>query len=86
MGRVILHYDMDAFFASVEIRDNKKLKNKPLVVGESIVTTASYSARKYGIHSAMSTAEAKNYQIFWYCPAIRKIYCSQPVFIPWLKR
>ena len=59
MGRVILHYDMDAFFASVEIRDNKKLKNKPLVVGESIVTTASYAARKYGIHSAMSTAEAK---------------------------
>lgn len=65
MGRVILHYDMDAFFASVEIRDNKKLKNKPLVVGKSIVTTASYAARKYGIHSAMSTAEAKNYvQIF----------------------
>ena len=50
MGRVILHYDMDAFFASVEIRDNKKLKNKPLVVGKSIVTTASYAARKYGIH------------------------------------
>ena len=44
MGRVILHYDMDAFFASVEIRDNKKLKNKPLVVGESIVTTQSFSA------------------------------------------
>ena len=60
MGRVILHYDMDAFFASVEIRDNKKLKNKPLVVGESIVTTASYSARKYGIHSARVRQKQKD--------------------------
>ena len=72
MGRVILHYDMDAFFASVEIRDNKKLKNKPLVVGESIVTTASYDARKYGIHSAMSTAEAKKL-----CPNLLVLPCNK---------
>ena len=72
MGRVILHYDMDAFFASVEIRDNKKLKNKPLVVGESIVTTASYAARKYGIHSAMSTAEAKKL-----CPNLLVLPCNK---------
>ena len=43
--RTILHYDMDAYYASIEIRDNPKLLNKPLVVGGSIVTTASYEAR-----------------------------------------
>lgn len=59
MKRVILHYDMDAFFASVEIRDNIKYKNRPLVVAGGVVTTASYEARKFGIHSAMSVIEAK---------------------------
>lgn len=59
MRRVILHYDMDAFYASIEIRDNPKLKGLPIVVGSSIVTTASYEARRFGIHSAMSTFEAK---------------------------
>lgn len=54
-----MHYDMDSFFASVEIRDNKRYLGKPLVVGEGVVTTASYEARKYGIHSAMSTFQAK---------------------------
>ena len=55
---------MDAFFASVEQRDNPKLKGLPLVVcrdlPRSVVTTASYEARKYGIHSAMSLSQAKN--------------------------
>ena len=59
MNKIILHYDMDAFYASVEIRDNPKLKNIPIVVGNSIVTTASYEARKFGIHSAMSIFDAK---------------------------
>ncbi len=59
MERVILHYDLDAFYASVEVRDNKKYKGKPLVVAGGVVTTASYEARKFGIHSAMSTFEAK---------------------------
>ena len=60
----IIHIDMDAFYASVEQRDNPKLKGLPLVVcrdlPRSVVTTASYEARKYGIHSAMSLAQAKN--------------------------
>lgn len=70
--RVILHYDMDSFYASVEIRDNPKLKNKSLVVGEGVVTTASYEARKYGIHSAMSTAEAKKL-----CPNLIVLPCDK---------
>ena len=59
MERIIMHYDMDAFYASIEINRNPKLKNKPLVVGENIVITASYEARKFGIHSAMKVSDAK---------------------------
>ncbi len=47
MDRVILHYDMDAFYASIEIRDNPKYKNRPMVVAGGVVTTANYEARKY---------------------------------------
>lgn len=62
MKRWIMHVDMDAFFASVEQRDNKEWKGKPLIVGgktkRSVVATASYEARKYGVHSAMSITKA----------------------------
>ena len=59
MKKLIMHYDMDAFYASIEIRDNPKYKNKPIVVAGGVVTTASYPARKFGIHSAMNTLDAK---------------------------
>ena len=61
--RAIMHIDMDAFFAAVEQRDNPELKGKPVIVGGSVesrgvVSTASYEARTYGVHSAMPMAEA----------------------------
>ena len=76
-SRKIIHIDMDAFFAAVEIRDNPRLKGKPVIIGSDprktggrgVVATCSYEARVFGIHSAMSSKEA--YQ-----------RCPQAVFIP----
>ena len=61
-GCHILHIDMDAFFASVEIRDNPQLQNKPVIIGHSagrgVVLSATYPARALGVHSAMPMSRA----------------------------
>lgn len=66
-NKCILHIDLDAFFAQIEILENPTLKNKPVVIGvdpdvngnHGVVATANYVARKYGVKSAQSTREAK---------------------------
>jgi DNA polymerase-4 len=55
----ILHADLDSFFASVEQRDDPRLRGRPVIVGLGVVLAASYEARAYGIHSAMGGAQAR---------------------------
>ena len=88
MKKTYLHADLDAFFASVEILDHPQWKDKPVIVGgkpedrRSVVSTASYEARKYGVHSAMPTAVAYRLcpnGIFVYPRMERYLYFSEKV-------
>lgn len=76
MTRKIIHIDMDAFYASVELRDRPELRRLPVVVAydrpRSVLTTASYAARQYGCHSAMSLSKARQL-----CP---QVICIEPDF------
>lgn len=60
--RKIIHVDLDCYFAAIEMRDNPELKGKPVAIGgtsdRSVVCTANYEARKFGVHSAMSVKKA----------------------------
>ena len=63
MEQIIIHVDMDAFYASVEMRDDPSLREKPLIIGSmpherGVVATCNYEARKFGVHSAMNIKEA----------------------------
>lgn len=54
LSRTWIHIDMDMFYAAVEIRDNPKLANVPLAIGDmSMLSTSNYKAREYGVRSAM---------------------------------
>ncbi|MBP3356454.1 MAG: DNA polymerase IV [Rikenellaceae bacterium] len=68
--RKIIHIDMDAFYASIEQRDRPELRGLPIAVGydgpRGVVATASYEARRYGVHSALSSAKALRL-----CPGLR---------------
>lgn len=73
--RTIMHVDMDAFFAAVEVLDHPEYAGKPLIIGgrkdspRGVVSTASYEARKFGVHSAMPIARAA-------------LLCPQGIFVP----
>ncbi len=80
MTRKIIHIDMDCFYASIEIRNNPSLIGKPVAVGGSVenrgvLATCSYAARKFGLHSAMPTAQALKL-----CPNLVLLPVNMPLY------
>lgn len=73
MGRLVMHVDMDAFFAAIEQRDHEGYRGQPVIVGglsgRGVVSTCSYEARRFGVHSAMPMVRARR-------------LCPQGIFYP----
>ncbi len=73
LNRKIIHIDMDAFFAQIEQRDRPEYKNKPLIVGgplnRGVISSASYEARKFGLHAGMPLTKARR-------------LCPEGIFVP----
>ncbi|KAG1649179.1 DNA polymerase IV 2 [Nymphon striatum] len=68
VSRTILHADLDAFYASVEQRDDPALRDRPMMVGGGVVLSASYEARRMGVRTAMSGAQARRL-----CPTVIEV-------------
>ena len=84
--KIIIHADMDAFYAAVEQRENPELRGRPVLIGPNshrgVVLTASYEARPYGVGSAMPVAEARRR-----CPhaiMVRTQALAAPALVVWL--
>ena len=99
MARTILHVDMDAFFASVEQRDNPALRGQPVIVGagpqeRGVVAAASYEARRFGVHSAMPSRTAYRLcpqgifvhpHMEKYSQASHQVLAILETFTPWIQ-
>lgn len=80
MARIIFHVDMDAFFAAVEQREHPEYRKRPLIIGglagRGVVSTCSYEARRFGVHSAMPMTEARRR-----CPEAIFLEGNYPLYI-----
>ncbi len=79
-SRKVIHIDADCFFAAIEMRDNPDFMHRPLAVGgaannRGVIATCNYPARAYGIHSAMSTAQALKQ-----CPSLQLVPTNMPLY------
>ena len=71
----VLHLDIDAFFASVEQARDPRLKGRPVIVGNGVIASCSYEARRFGLRAGMSLTEARQR-----CPAVVILDGNQPTY------
>jgi DNA polymerase-4 len=93
-GATILHADLDAFYASVEQRDDPRLRGRPVIVGGGVVLSASYEARAFGVRSAMGGRQARRLcpdavvvtpRLSAYVEASRAVFAEFEATTPWVE-